>query len=475
MERVKQILDASLLWRGLMALCLWFGEQWRASGVVRWFLNPPRWDEGATRTSLLYRLWSLVWNALHRLYRALKLDKLFSGSVFLHTSFWCALPVILAPLLPTMAVLGLTLVAYCSVALGLIHGKRELTYSPINKYLLLFAGVYMAAAFLSVTPRGSLQPALLAVFFTLMPMAMENAFHTRRSLENLTGCIVLAGTAVGAVGVGQYVFGVTGAAAWVDSDMFSSITTRVYSTLQNPNVLAEYLLLVIPLAVALLLTGKNWKERIFWLGCCGVMGLCMILTFSRGGWLGLIIAAGIFALLLEPRLLMLAPFALVALYFVMPEAVVNRLLSVGDLTDTSTSYRVAIWMGSIAMLKDYWLCGVGPGTAAFNLVYPAYSYNAANAQHAHNLYLQLLIDGGVCLLLLFLVVMFVLYRRSCACLAREKGARRIHLIAILSGITGFLAQSMTDYSFYNYRVILAFWATVGLGACWLKGKKEGDK
>ena len=71
--------------------------------------------------------------------------------------------------------------------------------------------------------------------------------------------------------------------------------------------------------------------------------------------------------------------------------------------------------------------------------------------------------------------MFVLYRRSCACLAREKGARRIHLIAILSGITGFLAQSMTDYSFYNYRVILAFWATVGLGACWLKGKKEGDK
>jgi len=209
--------------------------------------------------------------------------------------------------------------------------------------------------------------------------------------------------------------------------------------------------------------------------CFGVFPALICYLLGVRGWLGLIIAAGIFALLLEPRLLMLAPFALVALYFVMPEAVVNRLLSVGDLTDTSTSYRVAIWMGSIAMLKDYWLCGVGPGTAAFNLVYPAYSYNAANAQHAHNLYLQLLIDGGVCLLLLFLVVMFVLYRRSCACLAREKGARRIHLIAILSGITGFLAQSMTDYSFYNYRVMLAFWATVGLGACWLKGKKEGDK
>jgi len=476
MERVKQILDASLLWRVLMALCLWFGDQWRQSAVVRWFLNPPVWGQAATRNSLLYRLWSLMWGGLHRLFRALRLNRLFEGSVFLHTAFWCALPVILAPLLPTMAVLALALVAYCAVALRLLQdGGHPLAYSPVNKYLLLYAGVYLAAAFMSVTPRGSLQPALLIVFFTLVPVAMENTFTTRKALEMLAGMMVLAGTLVGAIGVGQYLLGATGAAAWVDSDMFSGITTRVWSTLQNPNVLAEYLLLTIPLGVALCLTGKAWKRRMFWLACCGVMGLCMIFTFSRGGWLGLIIAAGIFVLLLEPRLLMLAPFALVALYFVMPDTVINRLLSVGNLGDSSTSYRVAIWMGSLAMLKDYWMCGIGPGTAAFNLVYPAYSYSAANAQHAHNLYLQMTIDGGICLLLLFLVVLFVLYRRSCACIAREKGVRRIHLIAILSGLTGFLAQSMTDYSFYNYRVVLVFWATIGLGACWLNLKKEAAK
>ena len=29
-------------------------------------------------------------------------------------------------------------------------------------------------------------------------------------------------------------------------------------------------------------------------------------------------------------------------------------------------------MGTLAMLKDYWMCGIGPGDAAFNAVYAEY-------------------------------------------------------------------------------------------------------
>ena len=35
MEQVKNILDGSLLWRWLDALCLWFGRQWNGSGVIQ--------------------------------------------------------------------------------------------------------------------------------------------------------------------------------------------------------------------------------------------------------------------------------------------------------------------------------------------------------------------------------------------------------------------------------------------------------
>lgn len=470
MERVKHILDASVVWRALVAVSLWFGRQWQSSGVVQWFLNPSKLDEAAAQNSLIFRIWSLIWGCVTRLYRMLRLERLFSGSVFLCAGFWCGLPLVLAPLLPTMAVLGLVMVGYCSMFLSMLHrGERQLAYSPINKYLLLYGGVYLMATFMSVDVPGSLQPALLAIFFSMFPLALENSLTTRRALECVSSAMVLSGVVVSLVGIGQYVFGAAGAESWVDSDMFSDITVRVYSTLQNPNVLAEYLLLVIPISVALLLNAKGWIERSFYLGCCGILCLCMVLTFSRGGWLGLIIAAGVFVLLLEPRLLALAPFAFVVLYFVMPDTVVSRLTSVGDLRDSSTSYRVAIWMGSLAMLKDYWLCGVGPGTEAFNLIYSVYSYNAANAQHAHNLYLQLMADGGICLLGLFLIIVVVLFRRICACLTahRDSGCR-FFLIAIIAGMTGFLAQSMTDHSFYNYRVTLMFWAVAGLGAAWVR-------
>lgn len=91
------------------------------------------------------------------------------------------------------------------------------------------------------------------------------------------------------------------------------------------------------------------------------MCVCMILTFSRGAWLGLLFAGLVFVLLLNPRLLLLAPFVMVALYFVLPDTVISRFTSIGNLTDNSTSYRVYIWIGVLAMLKDYWLCGIGPG------------------------------------------------------------------------------------------------------------------
>ena len=52
MERARDILNASLLWRWLTALCLWFGGQWRNSGVVRWFLHPRGWSRGASEASI---------------------------------------------------------------------------------------------------------------------------------------------------------------------------------------------------------------------------------------------------------------------------------------------------------------------------------------------------------------------------------------------------------------------------------------
>ena len=481
MEQVKRVLNGSLLWRALQAICLWFSGQWKRSRVIQWFLHPGVWDRRLSEESIFYRLAAMIRRGLCRLYEMLGLDRLFDGSVFLRTAFWCGLPVVIAPLWdrfhPSIGVAGLVIVGMLSLALAQIRDReRKLAWSPINRYVILYAAVYLAAVFFSVSPRASLEPGMLSVLFILYAAVLGSAFTTRQELDTLIFLMVLAASAVSFYGVCQYLFGWGyQSAAWIDSDMFSD-TFRVISTLQNPNMLGQYLILTIPLGGAGLLNAKSWGKRIFYFCCCGIMCLCMLLTLSRGAWLGLLFAGLVFFLLLDPRLILLVPVLLAALYFVLPDSIIYRFTSIGNMTDNSTSYRFSIWMGAIAMLKDYWLCGIGPGTEVFNSVYPAYGYDGANAQHAHNLYLQILSDAGIAALAVFFLVLFVYFRTLCSAMSREKKPdSRLLQIAFASGVCGFLVQAMTDYSFYNYRVLFLFWAYLSIGAlCARRSELPGE-
>ena len=467
MERAKDILNASGLWRALTALCLWCGEQWNSSAVVQWFLHPRGWNRSASEGSVFYKLWALLRGALCWVYEKLRLDKLFAGSIFTRTWFWCLMPVFLAPLLPTMAVLGMAAIGYASLLLSLVRDRgRRLGWAPVNRYIILYAAVYMAGTLFSVNLSSSLKPGLLSVAFILFSLVLYNAVTNRSQLDTLLAFLVVAAAAVSVYGILQYIFrwGYQ-SAAWVDSDMFSSISFRVPSTMDNPNMLGQYLLLMIPVGGAKLLSARDWFSRAFYFVCCALMCVCMLLTFSRGAWLGLLFAGAVFVILLNPRFILLIPVALAALWFVLPDTVTARFASIGNLSDASTSYRVYIWMGTLAMLKNYWLCGIGPGADAFNMVYPAYSYNGISAPHAHNLFLQIVCDAGIAALAVFVILLFVYFRMMCAAISREHDwSCRVHQIAFTAGVFGFLVQAMTDYSFYNYRVLFLFWAYLALGA-----------
>ena len=60
---------------------------------------------------------------------------------------------------------------------------------------------------------------------------------------------------------------------------------------------------------------------------------------------------------------------------VLPKTITDRIMSIGNMGDSSTSYRVYIWYGTINMLKDFWITGIGIGESAFRGVYPIYSFN----------------------------------------------------------------------------------------------------
>ena len=244
---------------------------------------------------------------------------------------------------------------------------------------------------------------------------------------------------------------------WLDADMFEGIGARIYSTLENPNVLGEYLIIIITLTVAALYYFKKPLQKTAMLAVLGAAGLCMIFTLSRGAWIGLLFAAFIFIMLNDRRLIWLGIIALLISPLILPNSVIERITSIGNIADTSTNYRVNIWLGSVLLLRTFWLSGIGLSTASFVYVYTLFSYNAVYAPHSHNLFMQIAIDLGIFGFGVFISFIFVAIKNLLAANLSKDKFIKIISGALCASLAGYLLQGLTDNVWYNYRIVCFFW------------------
>lgn len=458
---MKEYFENSLIVRWLTAAAQWLDRQWSKSRLSRLFAEPAPREGG----SVLGRLTLRVHLLLCRLFGALRLDRLLRGSVLTRTEFWVLLTLLTAPILPTMAVLGICLVGFVSVAAAYgLDPERRMPRTPVTKWIAAFALIYLVGTFTSVTVAGSFKGGILTAAFTLFGLAVPDALRSRKQVERAFRVLVISGAVVALYGLFQAVVGVEGTGVWFDSSSFKNMSLRVYSTLENPNVLSEFLLLMIPLGVVWTLTCEKRGGRLLPAACTAVMLLCLLMTYARGGYLGLAFAAAVFLVLLDRRFIILGVLGILALLAVMPQSIIDRLSSIGDLSDSSTMYRVYIWSATLDLLRDNGLFGIGTGVAAFKAVYGRYSFNAVDAPHAHNLYLQITCECGIPGIVTLMGAVFACIRELGRSLRAGDRGLKLWSAAMIASMAGFLVQSLTEHSFYNYRVTLVFWCMIGLGA-----------
>ena len=453
------IIKQSCIYRALVFLKAFFSKLMKRSVLVQCFLTD-RFRSEYVESSLIVRFleWLLKWARV--IAKKLKFDKIFENSIFAKPLIWTSITIALAPVVPTMLVLVLAIASMLSLLLmASIHQDFQFQHYRINSWIVAFAVVIAVSSFISISMVESIKIAMLMIAFVLFYFVVINVITTRKQLIRMLYIMLIIGMFTAIYGIYQYKFGDVYSQAWLDSDMFEDIRMRVYSTLENPNVYGEYLLLIIPFTISLLWTEKGWKKKLFLLVAIGIMGIALILTFSRGCWLGIILAIGLLAIIIDKRFILLGIVMILLLPFFLPDTIMQRFMSIGNMEDTSTSYRVYIWMGTIAMLKDYWISGVGMGITSFNTIYPLYAYNNIKAPHSHNLYLQIIVEYGI---IGFIVIMGMLYHLFKTTMISMHAKKDILLAGLMSGMVGFLLQSMTDHTWYNYRVVLLFWVMIGL-------------
>ena len=411
--------------------------------------------------SIISRFINKIISILQFIFSRLKLDTLLEGSIFTKPQIWISFVLVLSPFLPTMLVLGLVLFSTFTLILkACVEKDFKLVHLKTNTWVLAFAVVVGFSAFASLAMSEAIKIAMLSIAFILFYFVWINTVKTKKQMRFYLSIFVLAGFLSALYGLYQYFLGDIYSQAWLDDEMFEDIKMRVYSTFQNPNVFGEYLLLVIPFSAMLMMDAKGILKKVFWCGVTGVLALSLVLTFSRGCWLGFIFSCFILAILFDKRLIWLGILALLASPFILPQTILDRFASIGNMQDTSTSYRVFIWLGTIAMLKDYFFCGIGLGTTSFNTIYPLYSYSEVVAPHSHSLYLQLFVEYGLVGFIVFAGIIYNFYK---ATLIHYKKTRNYFSMASIAALSGFLLQSATDYTWYNYRVVLIFWIVIAIG------------
>jgi putative inorganic carbon (hco3(-)) transporter len=187
--------------------------------------------------------------------------------------------------------------------------------------------------------------------------------------------------------------------SWVDEKSFGSLT-RVYSTLLNPNIFAGYLAINLSFALARL---RTLREDILLTSNIILSSICLLLTYSRGGFAAFGTAMLVLCLLKErKRELYLYLAVMTAAFFLINSAGLNNR---ADLTyvyhDSSSLYRLEIWKVALNMFLDNPVFGNGIGTTWYYLSSGSdklYRY----ILHSHNIYLHVAAEMGIVGLCAFL-------------------------------------------------------------------------
>ncbi len=393
----------------------------------------------------------------------------------------------LHPTLYLSCILGVTAIGYLS---KLICGRRTFRFGLLEGMVGFFVLLVLFGGFFTLGGKTSLRSALMYSFLIAGGFFLIlNLARTRVWLRRCAIALGTSATLVSAVGIAQYLLGYA-ESRWLDQKLFAEIAGRVTSVFNNPNMLAVFLVLILPLLFGFIITQKRLFSGFFLTLCASGAVACLILTWSRGAWLGVLFSLGVMLLLISNKtlstiLIAALPVCVGATYLSpyltgssLIDNIAGRFASIGSLGDSSTLYRVYTWQGVGNMIRDHLIGGIGVGESAFGEVYPLYALSGIETvMHSHSLYLEILSELGVVGLIVFLISMFLFVQLCLGALKKMPDRRmRVMVIAGLCATLGALLMGGADYIWYNYSICFLFWAVIGLTAAYVRvGKEETER
>ncbi|MGC9503343.1 IctB family putative bicarbonate transporter [Baaleninema sp.] len=397
----------------------------------------------------------------------------------------------LAPFVST-TLIGVLLVACAAfLLLLLLSDDARIGITPIH----LLVGLYWCVATIATTVSPVRQAAFngwVKLTLYLLLFALCARVLRLRKLRNwVIGVYLHVALAVSVYGLHQYRVGVEPLATWTDTSSTTAEATRIYSYLGNPNLLAGYLIPAVAFSIAAVFVWQRWTAKALAVTMVAVNSAALVLTLSRGGWIGFVAALFVFALFvvnwwidrLPQRWRKWAiPSVLAASVLVVLLAVVSvptlrdRAASIfAGREDSSNNFRINVWAAVVDMIRDRPLIGIGPGNDAFNKIYPLFMRPKYTALSAYSVLLEIAVETGFIGLFCFLWLLLVTVDRGIVEIQRLRQTRdrsAFWLMASLSAMAGFMAHGLFDTVWYRPQINILWWLSVAIVASFYSESKQ---
>jgi putative inorganic carbon (hco3(-)) transporter len=365
-----------------------------------------------------------------------------------------------------------------------VSDDRNGGISPIH--VTVFAFWLISAASTALSPaRDAAIGGLGKLSLYLIAFAMLARLCRSARIRNwLIGLYLHVALLVSVFGVHQSIYGATQLATWVDADSTLAKTTRVYSYLNNPNLLGGYLLPAIAFSVAALFIWKGRLQKILALVMVVVNTYCLQATYCRGAWIGaalmIVVTAALVYYWLRPTLpkfwrswaLPIVIGGLAALFGVailLSPNLRDRALSVfSDRKDSSNNFRINVWAAVWEMIHHRPLLGYGPGDRVFKKIYPIYQVSPRfSALGAYSVFLETIVEVGYIGFTCFVWMLVTIVNCGANGLIRLRETRdpqAFWLMAAIVSMVGIMSQGVADTVWYRPVLQTLWWLCVGIVA-----------
>ena len=344
--------------------------------------------------------------------------------------------------LPTTLLETLILI---TVALYVVGRFREGMRSPIRTpydipvILLLVAGVI--SIFVAKDHIGAL--GLYRAYFLEAVAVFYVAVDLLRRREAIAQLLVAF--AAGSCGFAVLNFIVFAQALAVNAVHVGNAPNALYG---DANYVAMYMEPPLALATGVVIFATSARWRLFGMAWLAITGLALLLTFSKGGYLGLV-ALGLLIVTAVPRWRVPVFIGLVVAAVAVSQVplVSDRLVN----TYGSIMGRAQVFNATFAMLRDNPIFGVGLGGYSFKF------RGSVPTLYPHDIWLTFWVELGILGLIAFCVILFGLLWRGVRGWAAVPFDSRFAYWVSLAALTVWTVHGIVDSPYWKNDMSVEFW------------------